>query len=242
MSSNFVNRFWLSAVLFLIAANANAQSPLVSESILKKAKSLSAQLPASINEAYEQSGSKKLQYDSLEQLIKEAYPLLAGKMKKRSAKLNAMAGYDVADATLSLVPANQKMSDFFRAEWEKMDALEAAFSRQVKSFYGKDLYQKNGYLAVWDSVYKQRIPALVKYRDGIIKLVEAEIAYLKANEKMFVSSNEPDRMQYVEAELSLLQKLVLLRDKYKRVVMDDGVEKVVYCKTYPQNCENADKN
>jgi hypothetical protein len=92
---------------------------------------------------------------------------------------------------------------------------------------------------VWDSVYRRRQPALVKYRDGVFKLVQAEIAYLKANEKMFASNEEDERMQYVETELSVLQKLVLLGAKFKKVMMDDGMDKIEFCKTYPASCQQT---
>lgn len=227
-------------LLFVLAfalQNIRAQDKLVSEPVLQLTSRLMVQLPASIHEAYAQHDKKKMQYDSLEQLFKDAYPALADKMKKRSARLNSMAGYNADDATLSLVPANQKMADFFRAEWEKMDALEKSFNQQVKSFYGKDLYKAHGYLNVWDSVYKARKPSFLKYRDGILKLVQTEIAYLRSAAKMFSSADEAERMQYVEAELSILQKLALLRDKYKRVITEDGVDKVTFCKTNPDTCK-----
>ena len=233
----------LAFVLFLITNHADGQKGLVSEEVLKQVTRLSAQLPVSINEAYEQYAVKKPQYDSLEQLLKDAYPVLADKMKKRSARLNSMAGYEAADAKLSLMPPNQKMTNFFLAEWDRMDALERAFNKHVKSIEGlNELYKTKGYLPVWDSAYNERRPALVRYRDGILKLVQAEIAYLKAAEKMFSSSNEDERMQYVEAELSILQKLVLLGSKYKKVVTQDGVEKVQYCKSHPEACRQNSKS
>lgn len=225
------------ALLLLACTQIRAQDKLISEPVLQLTSRLMAQLPANLQEAYDQYGKKKLQYDSLEQLFTKAYPALADKMKKRSAKLNSMAGYNADDATLSMVPANFKMADFFRAEWEKMDELERTFNQQVKTFYGKDLYKTQGYLNVWDSVYKVRKPVFIKYRDGIFKLVQAELAYLRSAAKMFSSGDEAERMQYVEAELSILQKLVLLRDKYKRVVTEDGVEKMEFCKTAPDSCK-----
>ena len=227
------------AFAFLVcSANAKAQSRLASEDVLKQVTVLTAQLPADIYRAHEQYSVIKAQYDSLEKLLKAAYPALAGKMKMRSARLNSMAGLNAEGATLLLVSPNQKMTSFFQAEWEKMDNLERSFNQQTPSFFGsKELYKAKGYLLVWDSVYKHRLPVLVKYRDGIFKLVQTEVAYLKANEKMFTGSKEDERMQYVETELSILQKLVLLAAKYKKVVMDDGAEKVVFCKTYPSGCQ-----
>lgn len=233
-------RYIFSFLCFLLAQTVPAQHHLVSEDILLQVTKLSATLPSTINEAYQQATVIKTSFDSLEGLITQAYPVLADKMKKRSARLNSMAGYNVTDATLSLMPPNQKMTNFFLAEWDKLDNLERAFNNQAPSFFGsKELYKAKGYLAVWDSVYKKRLPALVKYRDAVFKLVQAEIAYLKANGKMFSRSNEDERMQWVEAELGVLQKLVLLGSKYKKLVITDGVEKVQYCKTYPESCQKA---
>jgi hypothetical protein len=70
-----------------------------------------------------------------------------------------------------------------------------------------------------------------------MKLVQIEIAYLRPAAKMFSASDEAERMQYVGAELSVLQKLVLLRDKFKRVIAEDRVEKLVLCKTHPDTCK-----
>jgi hypothetical protein len=247
LATGFKNEFMmkqcLTLFLFLLASmiyslKANAQNRLVSEDVLKQVSRLTAQLPTDIHKAYEQYGIKKAQFDSLEQLLKEVYPTLADKMKKRSTKLNSMAGYNAEGATLLLLPPNQKMTSFFLSEWDKMDNLERVFNQQAPSFFGsKELYKAKGYLTVWDSVYRQRLPALVKYRDGVFKLVQAEIAYMKANEKMFASSKEDEKMQYVEAELSILQKLVLLGAKYKKMVIDDGMEKIEFCKSYPSSCQ-----
>ena len=228
----------LFSLSILMAAATTAQNKLASEDVLKQVTLLTAQLPADVHQAYAVYGVKKQQFDSLENLLKQTYAALADKMKKRSAKLNSMAGYNEESATLLLLPPNQKMTGYFIAEWDKMDNLERTFNQQAPSFFGsKEMYKAKGYLTVWDSVYKQRLPALVKYRDAIFKLVQAEIAYLKANEKMFASSKEDERMQYVESELSVLQKLVLLGAKYKKVVIDDGMEKVSYCKTNPSACQ-----
>jgi hypothetical protein len=40
----------------------------------------------------------------------------------------------------------------------------------------------------------------------------------------------------VEAELSVLQKLVLLKGKLKKLVLDDGAEKVQFCIDSPGAC------
>lgn len=198
---------------------------------------LFAQPPASINDAHKIYNEKKAQYDTVEKIFTAAYRSLSDKMNKRSARLNSMAGFSAEGETISFAPPNSRMSDFFRSEWDKMDALERTFNSQVKSFYGKDLYQAKGYLPVWDSVYRSRRPALIRYRDGIVKLVQAEVAYLKENEKMFTQGTPEEKMQYVEAELSILQKLVLLRDKYTRVVTQDGAEKVQFCIDRPEACK-----
>lgn len=223
--------------LVLLLQNGHAQTAPVSEPILQQAIRLTAQLPANIQEAYRQKNVIGQLHDSLEQMLQAAYPALADRMKKRSARLNAMINYNAEDAVLSLMPPNQKLTAFFTSQWDKMDALERTFNKAAPSFYGdKELYKKKGYLVVWDSVYRQRRPALMAYRDGIVKLVQADIAYLKANAKMFVSKDEAERMQWVEAELGVLQKLVLLGAKFKKVVMNDGVEKEEYCINYPSAC------
>ena len=126
------------------------------------------------------------------------------------------------------------MSDFFGKQWEKKDALERTFNQAAPSFFGsKELYQSQGYVTAWDSVYKRNRPALIKYRDGILKLVQTDIAYLEANKKMFASKDEDERMQWVETELSVLQKLVLLSSKYQKMVITNGVEKVQFIIDHP---------
>jgi hypothetical protein len=227
-------------LLFFSAQCVNAHTTLVSEPVLQQAVRLTDNLPANISETYQQYNEVKAIHDSLEQLLKEAHPTLAGKIKKRSARLNAMVNDNADGATLLLMPPNQKMTSFFMAQWDKMDALEKAFNQAAPSFFGsKEMYGKKGYLAVWDSVYRQRRPALVKYRDGILTLVRTDIAYLKANAKMFTSNAENERMQWVEAELGVLQKLVLLESKYKKLVITDGVEKVEFCNLNPGACTAA---
>jgi hypothetical protein len=119
-----------------------------------------------------------------------------------------------------------------------MDALERAFNKVAPSFIGdKDMYKTKGYLPVWDSVYQVHRPALIKYQEGIFKLVRTEIAYLKSVSKMFTSSNEDERMQWVEAELGVLQKLVLLAGKYKKLVISNGIDKAEFCKLNPSACQ-----
>lgn len=227
----------ISLLTCLSVQNSHAQSCPVSEPILQQAIRLTAKLPADIQKAYKQYNVTKPQLDSLEQMFQAAHPALANRMKKRSARLNAMINYNADDAVFSLMPPNQKMTSFFLSQWDKMDALERSFNKAVPSFFGdKVLYKKKGYMVVWDSVYKKRRPALEAYRDGVIKLVQGDIAYLKANAAMFASKDEAERMQWVEAELGVLQKLVLLGAKFKKVVITDGVDKEQHCTAYPAAC------
>ncbi len=237
MTSTTFFRISILTALLWHAQHAKAQTTVVSDPVLKQMVRLTATLPANIQEAHQQYSLISKTHDSLELMFKEAYPFLAEKAKKRSARLNAMVNYNVEDATLLLLPPNQKMTSFFIAQWDRMDALERAFNQAAPSFFGsKELYKEKGYLAVWDSVYKRRRPALIKYRDGIIKLVQADIAYLKGNAEMFASKDEAERMQWVEAELGVLQKLVLLKSKYKKLVITDGTEKVEFCTANPAAC------
>lgn len=220
-----------------VTVAAQAQTNIASEQVLSEVNKLYSQLPANITEAHKAYNERKVQYDSIGNIFTAAYRALADKINKRSAKINSMAGYNVEDATLTIVPANSHMSDFFRSEWDKMDALERTYNQQVKSFYGKESYKTKGYLLVWDSVYQTRRTPLTRYRDGVLKLVQAEIAYLKANEKIFTRGSQEEKMQYVETELSILQKLVLLRDKYYKAVTRDGAEKVQFCIDRPEACK-----
>lgn len=227
--------FIIPVMIFTVAAQ--AQSNLASQQVLAEMNKVFVQPPVSIIDAHNGYAQRKQQYDTVEKIFTRAYRLLADKVNKRSAKLNSMAGYNVQDATLTIVPANSRMSDFFRSEWEKLDALEKTFNQQVKSFYGKDLYKAKGYLPVWDSVYKIRRPLLIRYRDGILNLVQSEIAYLKENEKMFTHGSQEEKIQYAETELSVLQKMLLLMTKYQKVIMEDGAEKVQFCIDRPEACK-----
>lgn len=225
------------AGLLLLTILSKAQPATVSEGVLKKTIDLTTQLPANIQDAHRQYQQQKQACDSLELLLTQAYPMLVDRMNKRSARLNAMINHNAENAVFSLAPPNQKMTTFFMNQWEKMDALERVFNKAAPSFFGdKELYKKRGYLVVWDSVYRQRRPALAAYRDAVINLVKADIAFLNRNAAMFASKNEAERMQWVEAELGVLQKLVLLKEKYKKLVMTDGAEKVAFCVERPEAC------
>jgi hypothetical protein len=94
---------------------------------------------------------------------------------------------------------------------------------------------------LWDSVYKSRLPHLITYRNAVLKLVESDLAYLKEAVKMFASKNEDERMQWVEAELGIVQKLVYLKDNFKKVVLLDGEEKVAFCVAHPSACAEPPK-
>lgn len=236
MKYNVCLKLLFLPLLFLVR-EATAQTSLVSEPVLERVARLTAELPANIQEAHRQQGRIKPLFDTLEKTIAAAYPALANKVQKRSARLNATNNHNEEGAKLLLVPPNQKMSAYFISQWDKLDALERTYNSAAPSFVGsKELYKTQGYLSVWDSVYQRRRPAVVKYRDGVLKLVQAEIAYLKANAKMFASRNEDERMQWVETELSVLQKLVLLGSKYKKLVLDNGIDKVDFCIQHPSAC------
>lgn len=228
--------FKILLACILISSTIHAQDRLISEIVLEKAIIATSELPTDLSDAYERRSVVKMRLDSLQQNITAAFPELANKMQKRSARLNSVAGFSAEGEMLSLIPFNRVFSDYFRSEWQKMDALEEKLSQTVKPFYEKELYKTQGYLPVWDSIYRLRRPALIRYKDETIKLVKAEVAYFKANAKMSQSSNEAERMQYFEEQLSVLQKLVQLRDRLQRIVIDDGVEKVEYCKSQPQAC------
>lgn len=205
-----------------------AQNKLVTEPIFQKIKPLVANIPTDIHTAYKERDKIIPQLDSLEKMIEAAYPALSAKVHGRSAKLYTKD--DTAkDPKFLLMPPNQKMTSFFSSEWAKMDALEIAFKKAAPSFFGsKELYAQQGYLKPWDSVYNKHRPQLIIYRDGVLKLVQAELAYLKANEQMFYSKDEDERLQYVETELAVLQKLAMLRTKYHKTVVQDAIEKVEY--------------
>ena len=226
------------ALFLLIALQpAKAQTELESEALLPMVVRLTAALPLDIKEAHRRKETLTATVDSIDKVLTAAYPALAHKVQRSSARLNAMANINEPNAKLSLIPPNHKMADYFQSEWDKMDALERAYNKRVKTIEGlKALYKVKGYLPVWDSAYNSRRPALVAYRDGALKLVAAEISYLKANESMFRSKNVDERMQWVEAELSVLQKLVLLKGKLKKLVLDDGAEKVQFCIDSPGAC------
>jgi hypothetical protein len=235
--------YWLLFVSITGLSSSQENKVVVSEQVYEQAVKLTTDLPANITQAYQQYPVRKLQYDSLELLIAQAWPALANKMNQRSLILNSLAGIHNDQATRYIIPADQAFADYFIRQQEKMDGLERAFNQQVKSFYGKELYQKKGYMAVWDSVYHSRLQVMSRYREGLLKIVREDIAYLKEKKKMFTSPDESERMQYVEAEAKVLQKLVYLRDKWRRVVVEDGVEKVQFCKEHPESCviENAAK-
>ena len=151
--------------------------------------------------------------------------------------LNALAGFSVENTERYLLTANQAFADYFIRQWDKFDAMEKPIAPSLKLPPAlKALYKKNGYLPIWDSVYQKRIPLLKKYCDGVLKLVQDELSYLKANQSMYQSKEEAIRMQYVEAEVKVLQKLVYLNNKLKQVLLTDGAEKVQFCKDHPSNC------
>jgi hypothetical protein len=112
-----------------------AQTP-VSEPLLQLAVRLTAQLPASTNDAYGKRQAIKLLFDSLEAGLEQAAPLLAERVNRRSARLNAMANINEPDAKLSLAPPNQAMTSYFMGQWNKMDALGRSFNKAAPSFYG----------------------------------------------------------------------------------------------------------
>lgn len=233
-------------IIFMIAFStlsiAYSQNVLISEKVLKLTTQLTSSIPADPEDAYQQYASLNSNLDSLELEIKNAFPALADKMNRKSARLNSMAGYEDADAQLSIILPNTKMSEFFRTQWSKLDALEKSFNQNVKSIVGlKELYKIKGYLPVWDSAYAARTPALIKYRDEVIKLVKADIEYLKANAHMFKSDKEDVRMQFVESELSILQKLIILKSNYYKVMIEDGAKKVEFCKTNSIDCYKSEK-
>jgi hypothetical protein len=227
--------------LFLLALMqqvfiARAQTP-VSESLLQQAVRLTAQLPANPADAYQKREAIKPLFDSLEAALQQAYPLLAERLNRRSARLNGMVNINEPNAKFSLAPPNEAMTNFFNRQWDRMDALERSFNKAAPSFFGnKQLYEQKGYLNLWDSVYRSRLPHLTVYRNGVLKLVQADIAYLKANARMFASKNEDERVQWVEAEMGIVQKLVYLKEKFKKVVLQDGTEKVADCVQYPSLC------
>jgi len=226
---------WQLLVLLCFCFFYSTSQSLISEPVFHQIARLTSPLPKNVSEAYRTFEQNKVVYDSLEEMIQKAYPLLADRMARRSMRLNMMAGYTEQDAVLSLMPPNQKMRDFFLREWEKMDALEKRFNQKIITDFSVKLSKE--YLKIWDSVYRNRLPTLTQYRDGIFTLVKAEIGYLKANAKMLHSQDENERMQYHEAELSILQKLVLLGAKYHKIVFTDAVEKMELCKQYPETCQ-----
>lgn len=215
----------------------NAQDKLISEPIYQKMKIFTAQIPADINAAYKEREKLVPQLDSLQKMIEDAHPALSAKVHGRSARLYTKD--DTAkDPKLLLLPPNQKMTSFFSSDWSKMDALESSFNKAAPSFFGsKELYAAQGYLKPWDSVYSKYRPQLIIYRDGVLKLVQAELAYLKANEQMFFSKDEDERLQYVETELAVLQKLAMLRAKYHKTVVQYAIEKVEFCVAHPSSCQ-----
>ena len=226
-------------ILFIITTlSVSSQEKLGFEGVLQKVTALSTKLPASITEAYEQynRGSKK-DFDSLQQLIDGAYPALAEKAKRRSLMLNALVGINEPDAVRFLVPASQGMADYFMRQWDRFDALERSFNSEVKSFFGKEEYKKQGYIGAWDSVYRVRKPSLLRYRDGVLKLVNEELVFLKKNRSMLQSTNEAERIQFIEAEVKVLQQLNYLKEKLRKVVVVDGVEKVEFCYAHPDTCQ-----
>lgn len=214
-----------------------AQSNFVSEKVLAQLSKVSASLPANIHVAYKQYEAQGWQFDSLEKTITDAYPALADKAQRRSNTLNSMAGYSTENAISSLLSFDQKFSDYFLQQWDRFDALEKVYNARVKTFYGKELYKTQGYLAVWDSAYQIRLPALTHYRDGVLKLAQSEIAYLKANRHLLKSKEETVRIQYVEAEVKILQQLIYLKTKLQQVVVEDGINKVKFCMEHPGSCD-----
>ncbi len=227
---------WLLSVLVVTDLKTGAQAPFVCEPLLRQTKELMANLPASSNEAYQQRDSIVTQFTRLDQSILSAYPALSAKVNGRSARLYTKRD-TVQNPVLLLLPPSQKMVDFFQLEWGRMEALEKAYTKAAPSFHGsKELYASKGYLPPWDSVYRKRLPYFMPYRDGVLKLVQTELAYLKANERMFFSKNEDERMQWVEAELAVLQKLAMLRTNYHKTFVRDGIEKVIFCKERLANC------
>ena len=216
---------------------ATAQNKLISEPIYQKMKTLTAQVPADINAAYREREKLLPQLDSLEKMIEAAYPALSAKVHGRSAKLYTKD--DTAkDPKFLLLPPNEKMANYFRGQWSKMDALESSFNKAAPSFFPtKELYAEQGYLKPWDSVYNKYRPQLIIYRDAVFKMVQEELAYLKANEKMFFSKEEDERLQYVETELAVLQKLAMLRTKYNKTVVQYAIEKVEFCVAHPSSCK-----
>jgi hypothetical protein len=150
-----------------------AQNSFVTEGILMQIKKLAMPLPSDIQEAYQHQAINKARFDSIDQMIKDAYPVIADKINRRSMMLNALAGFSVENTERYLLTANQAFADYFIRQWDKFDAMEKPIAPSLKLPPAlKALYKKNGYLPVWDSVYQKRIPLLKKYCDGVLKLVQ----------------------------------------------------------------------
>ena len=112
MITNRLICIYLLLPTFLLVRNSHAQTAPVSEAILQQAIRPTASIPANIHKAYEQYNSMKPQLDSLDRMFQVAYPALAERMEKRSARLNAMINYNAEDAVLTLAQPNQKMTSF----------------------------------------------------------------------------------------------------------------------------------
>ncbi|HEX2532307.1 MAG TPA: hypothetical protein VHK69_01150 [Chitinophagaceae bacterium] len=217
------------------------QAPLVVEPILAGIESVTRSLPPGINEAHREYPGHKAVYDSLVLRIEKAYPALAEKAGRKSALLNSLAGYTTGEGTRYLVPANPQMAEFFRTQQDRMDALQKSLEQQWPPAPVKTAYVQKGYLPSWDAVYRLRRPTLLRYRAGVLRLVQAEIAYLKANRAMAASADDAERVQYAEAEAKVLQQLIYLHDRVRKTVLEDGVEKVAFCTEHPASCQAYEK-
>ncbi|RYZ00658.1 MAG: hypothetical protein EOO11_00865 [Chitinophagaceae bacterium] len=227
----------LPLLLLVCGIRPTGSNDFATEEILDRLAAISDRLPASIHEAYGMQESLHPSLVLVDSLIRRAYPRIADKIGRRSAVLNSLAGYPVENTERYFAPANPAFADYFIRQWDRFDALERAVGPLMKTPLGlKDLYSKHGYLPVWDSLYRKRLPGLRRYRNGVLALVREELRYLKANAAMFGSTQEALRMQYVEAEVKLLQKLVLLQAKLRQAIVTDAIEKARFCKEHPAAC------
>ena len=220
---------------------ANAQKDDIGvERIMERVARLSAEFPRDIKEAWQQFGVKEPSiFDTLQQVILREYTVLADKAEKRSLVLNGYVGYKNPDNVIFMAHADADLNKFLVKQQDRLDALSRAYGQSVKSFFGsKELYNSKGFIVVWDSVYQSRLGALKKFRDGVLKLVKEDIAYLRSRESLFRSKDAELRVQYVEAQLSVLGRLQVLRNNLKRVWVDDGAKQVEYCMLYLPACKN----
>jgi hypothetical protein len=211
---------------------------LTCENLFTDVNIITERLPATIHESYQWYTSVgKEQFNLLEEKFKKAYPALANKAYQRSSILNGLAGLPTENTVWSVLGSNQKFADFFIRQQDRMDQLEKAIQPYCKDFTTKELYKSKGYLNVWDSIYQYRKGAWIHYRNKVLKLVSEDIAYLKANHAIFKSANESERLQYIEAEVKVLQKLTYLKNRWYKIFVTDAQEKVSFCLEHPSACQ-----